>query len=161
MQYNPFSFTWVGSGLAQWYSAGLRAEWPGFRVLIGSGNFSLHRSVQTDSGPHPASYPMGTRVSFPGDKADEACTWPLTSTYTEIKNAWCYTSITPHTPSWRGSQLKHRDSFTFYRLHEYCVTHEERHARKKRLGFKSRVQTGSGAHPPSYPMGTRVSFPGG
>jgi hypothetical protein len=39
-------------------------------VPAGAGNFSLHHSVQTASGAHPASYPMGTRCSFPGVK------WP-------------------------------------------------------------------------------------
>jgi hypothetical protein len=34
-----------------------------------AGNFSLHRRVQNVSGAHPASYPVGTRGSFPGDKA--------------------------------------------------------------------------------------------
>jgi hypothetical protein len=32
------------------------------------GNFSLHHRVQNNSGAHPASYPMGTRGSFPGVK---------------------------------------------------------------------------------------------
>jgi hypothetical protein len=32
------------------------------------GNFSLHHSVQNGSGAHPASYPMGTRGSFPGGR---------------------------------------------------------------------------------------------
>jgi hypothetical protein len=32
-------------------------------------NFSLHHRVQTGSGSHPSSYPMGTRGSFLGDKA--------------------------------------------------------------------------------------------
>jgi len=31
------------------------------------------------SGAHPASYPMGIRGSFPGDKAAGAWNWPLTS----------------------------------------------------------------------------------
>jgi hypothetical protein len=31
--------------------------------------FFLHHRVQTGSGAHPASYPMGTRGSFPGGKA--------------------------------------------------------------------------------------------
>jgi hypothetical protein len=35
---------------------------------LGAGNFSHHR-VQTGSGAHPASYPMGNRGSFPGGKA--------------------------------------------------------------------------------------------
>jgi len=29
---------------------------------------SLHHCVQIGSGAHPASYPMGTRSSFPGGK---------------------------------------------------------------------------------------------
>jgi hypothetical protein len=38
------------------------------RFSEGAGNFSLHHSVQNASGAHPASYPMGTRGSFPGVK---------------------------------------------------------------------------------------------
>jgi hypothetical protein len=32
------------------------------------GSFSLLHRVQTGSGAHPASYPMGTRSYFPGDE---------------------------------------------------------------------------------------------
>jgi hypothetical protein len=39
------------------------------RFLAGAVNFSLHHRVQNGSGAHPASYPMGTRGSFPGGKA--------------------------------------------------------------------------------------------
>jgi hypothetical protein len=39
-----------------------------FRLPAGAGNFSLHHRVQNGSGAHPASYPMGTRDSFPEDK---------------------------------------------------------------------------------------------
>jgi hypothetical protein len=39
------------------------------RFLAVSGNFSLHHHFQNGSGAHPASYPMSTRASFPGDKA--------------------------------------------------------------------------------------------
>jgi hypothetical protein len=39
------------------------------RFPAGAGNFSLHHRVQNGFGAHSASYPMGTRVSFPGDKA--------------------------------------------------------------------------------------------
>jgi hypothetical protein len=38
------------------------------RFPAGTGNFSIHHRIQTDSGAHPASYPMGTRGSFPGGK---------------------------------------------------------------------------------------------
>jgi hypothetical protein len=41
-------------------------------------DFPYHR-VQNGSGAHPVSYPMGTRGSFPGGKAAEAWSWPLTS----------------------------------------------------------------------------------
>jgi hypothetical protein len=33
-----------------------------------AGNFSLHHRVKNGSGAHAASYPTGTRVSFPGGK---------------------------------------------------------------------------------------------
>jgi hypothetical protein len=39
------------------------------RFPTGARNFSLHRRVQKGSGTHPASYPVGTRVYFPGGKA--------------------------------------------------------------------------------------------
>jgi hypothetical protein len=42
------------------------------RFPVGAGNFSLHYRLQNGSGAHPASYPMGTRGSFPGGKAAEA-----------------------------------------------------------------------------------------
>jgi hypothetical protein len=50
----------LGVGIPQWYSAGLRSESSGVRVPAGTGNFSLHRHIQTGSEAHPASYPMGT-----------------------------------------------------------------------------------------------------
>jgi hypothetical protein len=39
------------------------------RFPVGAGNFSLHQRVYNGSGAHAASYPMGTRGSFPGGKA--------------------------------------------------------------------------------------------
>jgi hypothetical protein len=43
----------------------------GSRVTFPAGamNFSLHHRVLNGSGAHPASYPIGSRVSFPGGKA--------------------------------------------------------------------------------------------
>jgi len=43
----------------------------GVRIPAGAGKFFRHR-VHTDSGAHPASYPMGTKASFPEDKAADA-----------------------------------------------------------------------------------------
>jgi hypothetical protein len=51
----------LGYGLDDW---GSRIRFP-----AGAGNFSLHHRFQNGSGAHPASYPMSTRVSFPGGKA--------------------------------------------------------------------------------------------
>jgi hypothetical protein len=39
------------------------------RFPAGAGNFSLHYRIQSGSGVHPASYPMGTEGFFPGGKA--------------------------------------------------------------------------------------------
>jgi len=40
----------------------------GVRVLAGAGILAPHHHVQIGSGAHPASYLMGIRVSFSGDK---------------------------------------------------------------------------------------------
>jgi hypothetical protein len=48
---------------------GLDDRVSGFRVPAGAGKSSLHHRVQNGSGVHTASYPMGTRGSFPGGKA--------------------------------------------------------------------------------------------
>jgi hypothetical protein len=39
------------------------------RSPTGAGDFSSSPCIQTGSGAHPASYPMGTGGSFPGGKA--------------------------------------------------------------------------------------------
>jgi hypothetical protein len=72
--------------MAQWYSARLRAARTGVRVSAGYRNFSLHHRVQTGSGAHPASYPMGTGVFSPDHSPPYSA---------EIKNAWSYTSTPP------------------------------------------------------------------
>jgi hypothetical protein len=55
------------------------SSWAVVRVPAEAGNFSLHHHVQTSSGAHPASYPIGTRGSFPGSRAAGAWSWSLTS----------------------------------------------------------------------------------
>jgi hypothetical protein len=67
------------------------------------GNFFLHHRVQHGSGAHPASYPMGTRGSFPGVKRQgrEADHSPPSSA--EVKE-WVELYIhSPHTASWHGT----------------------------------------------------------
>jgi hypothetical protein len=82
------------------------------RFSTGAGNFSLHLRVQNGSGSHPATYPMGTRGSFPGGTGREADHSPPSSAEVE---EWVELYLhSPNTPSWRGAQLKYRDNFTFY-----------------------------------------------
>jgi len=50
---------------------------------------SIRHSVQTGSGAHPVSYPMGTGGSFPGVRAAGAWSWNSSSS-AEVKNAWSY-----------------------------------------------------------------------
>jgi hypothetical protein len=69
-----------------------------FRFPAGAGKFSLHHRVQTGSGAHPASYPMGTRGPFPGGKADHS---PPSSAEVKECVELCFHS--PNTPSWRGA----------------------------------------------------------
>jgi hypothetical protein len=66
----------LGAGISQWYSAGMRA---GLSVGGGAWNFSFLHCVQTGSGAHPASYPTGIGGYFPGGKATGAWTSPRTS----------------------------------------------------------------------------------
>jgi hypothetical protein len=61
--------TMGGARIAQWHSAELRAGGSGVQVPAGAGDFTLHHRLQTGSGAHPVSYPMGTRGSFCGGKA--------------------------------------------------------------------------------------------
>jgi hypothetical protein len=57
----------ISGGIALGY--GLDDRGSRVRFPEEAGNFSLHHRVQNGSGAHPASYPMGTRGSFPGGKA--------------------------------------------------------------------------------------------
>jgi hypothetical protein len=57
----------ISVGIALGY--GLDDRGSRVRFPAGDGNFSLHHGVQNDPAAHPASYPMGTRGSFPGGKA--------------------------------------------------------------------------------------------
>jgi hypothetical protein len=97
----------LGYGLGDW---GSRVRFP-----AGAGNFSLHHRVQNNSGAHSASYPMGTRVSFPVVKRPERETDHSPPSSVEVKNAWSYTSTSQYVfMAW--CLVKHKDNFTFYLL---------------------------------------------
>jgi hypothetical protein len=55
-------------------------------------NFSPHHRVQTSSGAHRASYPVGTRDSFLGVKRPGREAGHSHPSSAEVKNAWSYTS---------------------------------------------------------------------
>jgi hypothetical protein len=70
----------AGNFLTSWaLGYGLVDRGSRVRFSAGAGNFSLHHRVHNGSGAHRASYPMGTRGSFPGSKAAGAWSWQLTS----------------------------------------------------------------------------------
>jgi hypothetical protein len=54
-----------------YYEDRLRGWMARVQFLAGVRDFSLLHSIQTDSGAHPAFYPMGTGGSFPGHKLAE------------------------------------------------------------------------------------------
>jgi hypothetical protein len=100
--------------IAQLHSAGLLAGWSGGSSPgRGCELFSTHR-VQTGCGVYPASYPMGTRGSFPGGKAAGAWSWPLTSIYFRGQEHVELYLHSPNKPSWRGAQLKQRETLPLY-----------------------------------------------
>jgi hypothetical protein len=84
------------------------------RVPAGAGDFPSHHRVQTGSGDHTASYPMGTRGSFPGGKtagAEANHSPPFSAEVIECVELYIQSL---NTPSRRSAQLKHKDNFTFY-----------------------------------------------
>jgi hypothetical protein len=72
-------------GIATDYGLDVRGS--GARFPAGAGNFYLLHTVWDGFGAHAASYPMGTRGSFPCSKADHS---PPSSA--EVKNVCRYTS---------------------------------------------------------------------
>jgi hypothetical protein len=67
----------------------------GVQFLAGAGNFSLRHRVQTGSGADSASYPVGTKGSFPGVKRPGRAADHSHPSSAEVKNAWSYNSTPP------------------------------------------------------------------
>jgi hypothetical protein len=87
-----------GSGIAQSVqrlATGWTTEGSEFESRYGQ-ELSLLHVVQTGSGVHPTSYPMGMGALFPGVKRPgrEADRSPPASA--EVKNTWIYTSTPPY-----------------------------------------------------------------
>jgi hypothetical protein len=105
------------------YSAGLGQDDRRSRVRFpaGVGNFSLHHRVQNGSGAHPASYTMGSRGSFPGNKAAGASSWPLTSIQCQGQRMSGAIPPLPNTPSWRGVPLQKKKAQGQLYLYNHTV----------------------------------------
>jgi hypothetical protein len=96
-------------GIALGY--GLNDRGSRVRFPEGVGNFSHYR-VQNGSGVHPASYPIGTRGSFPCGKAAGVWNYHLPPSSTEVKEC-VELYLHPHYAFTAWRLVKHRDNFTF------------------------------------------------
>jgi hypothetical protein len=145
-------------------TAGLRAGWLGIQAPLGAGNFSPHHRVQTGSGAHPASNPIGTRGSFPGGKAADAWSWPLTPSSAEVKNAWLYTSTPQHDfMAWCSvtkaeGQQQGRSVSTETRVRAGWRGFNSRQGQWWDFSLRHRTQTGPGTHLATYLMGIGSSY---
>jgi hypothetical protein len=79
-------------------SVGIATDYTGWTAQISFPavqDFLLH-SAQTNSGAHPASYPVGTKGSLPRAKVAGVWSWPLTSMQCQVQESWSCTSTPPH-----------------------------------------------------------------
>jgi hypothetical protein len=89
-------FNFMGHGLHSFISS---------KYITGKGlipskvwDFSFCYHIQTSSGVHPASYPVGSRYFFyRGKVADHSSLFSA-----EVKNAWHHASV-PRVSSWHGT----------------------------------------------------------
>jgi hypothetical protein len=88
-------------------SVGMATRWTARIRFPAGANDSLLLSVHTESGTHPAWYPVGTGSDFPGRKAATAFNWPLTSLHCRSQELWSYISTPPYIfTAWSESELK-------------------------------------------------------
>jgi len=81
----------------------------------GAGNFTLHHHIQTNSGAHPASYPVSTGSSFSQGKAarHEADHSPLSSA--KVKEHVELYLHSPSTSSWHDAYLRIGTTYSIFR----------------------------------------------
>jgi hypothetical protein len=128
-----------------------------------AGNFSLYHRVQTGSWAHPASYPMGTRGYFSGGKVAGAWSWPLTSSWCRGQRMSGAIPPLPNKPSWRGAQLKQRDTFIFTftiqsiaHLIKRCVKFHKNDWLPTAVAFTAVPFTRTGETAAGFPMATNL-----
>jgi hypothetical protein len=84
----------------------MKTYWVRGGIAPSSLNLSLHHRDQNGSGAHPASYPMGTRGSFPGIKRPEREADRSPPSSAEVKECVELYLHSRNTLSWRGAPLK-------------------------------------------------------
>jgi hypothetical protein len=92
---SPSSTLCKGAGIAQWYSAAIRARWSRFESRYGLGIFLCTTESRPFLGPTQppiqwVSRALSLGVKWPGREADHS---PPSSA--EVKNVWSYTSTPP------------------------------------------------------------------
>jgi hypothetical protein len=90
------------AGIAQLVQRLATGWMAGVWFLAGERDVSLLHSIQTGSGFHPASYPVGTGGSFPGVKRPRLEADHSSSFSAEVNNGGAMTSL-PHTSLWRDA----------------------------------------------------------
>jgi hypothetical protein len=103
-------FNYCGIYLTRSYICAMLIWFP-----AGARDFSLLYSIQTDSWTHPASYPIGTRGSFPGGEADH-----IPPSSAELKNGGAMPPL-PHTSSWHPLQLIIHRSHYYSMLYHWAI----------------------------------------
>jgi hypothetical protein len=102
-----------GPGLLSGIALGYGLNDRGVQVPAGAGNFYLHHRVQTGYGAQSASYPMGTRDSFPG-------VVKLTThihVMPKSKNAWSYASTPQYAfMAWCSVKKSARTTLLYFTL---------------------------------------------
>jgi hypothetical protein len=89
-------------------------------------------TVQSGSGAHTASFPVGARDSFPGRKqlqheADSS------SFSAKVKNVWNFIA-TSHISSWH-CLIKQRENFAFYKVERECISFQNYNIRRMYRGI--------------------------
>jgi hypothetical protein len=106
-----------GSGIAQWYSAGLRAGWSRVRVRAGTWNFLFTTASSPTLGPTQPPVRGVSGVLSLGVKRSQREANHSPSSSTEVNECVKLYLHSSNTPSWRGAQLKKKDRYNFNLLY--------------------------------------------
>jgi hypothetical protein len=167
-QMNPVH-TLTEAGIAQWYNTGLRVGRLGVRILRWAGIFFTTASGRALVPTQPPIQWVSGALSFVMKRSGQEADHSLPSS-ASVKNAWSYTSTPSIRPmarcsiKGRGTNLPLPHPHSSVRI---ALGLDDRGswvrfpAGAGNFSLHHCVQNGFGAHPASYPMGTRGFFSGG